>query len=194
MPVVLLDSGPLGILANPNNSSNPVRCRAWVASLINKDIAVVVPEIIAYELRRELIRRGRTSSLESLNHFRKTLPFLPTSKDVLEKAAELWATARARNESTAHDASIDIDVILSAHAILLAGQDGDYTVVATTNVRHIQRYTPADQWENITAENCFNPSLATSQRTRIFTPGLSPVVQASLAAGASPGDATEGLL
>ena len=51
---VLLDAGPLGLLSNPNNSPQPIACRAWLASLLAAGRQVVVPEITDYEVRREL--------------------------------------------------------------------------------------------------------------------------------------------
>lgn len=60
-------------------------------------------------------------------------------------AAELWADARRRGYATAGDQALDADVILAAQAITLGGS----TIVATTNVGHLGRYTQALLWDQI---------------------------------------------
>ena len=65
---VVLDSGPLGVLCNPNNHAQPVAIRAWVAALLAAGRRVIIPEIADYEVRRELPKRllsaTRPSSLQ----------------------------------------------------------------------------------------------------------------------------------
>jgi hypothetical protein len=64
---VLLDSGPLGLVTNPNNNPQAIACRAWLASLRAAGRQVVVPEITDYEVRRELIRIQSHSGLANLD-------------------------------------------------------------------------------------------------------------------------------
>ena len=56
--VIFLDSGPLGVLVNPNNHVTPVAMRNWLDALLAAGRRVILPEIADYEVRRELIRRG----------------------------------------------------------------------------------------------------------------------------------------
>ena len=60
---VLLDAGPLGLLTNPNNDSQAIASRAWLASLSAAGRQVFVPEVTDYEVRRELIRIQSHSAL-----------------------------------------------------------------------------------------------------------------------------------
>jgi hypothetical protein len=53
---------------------------------------VIVPGIADYELRRELIRAGKTSDLRRLDAVRSGFEFDPITQAALDKAAELWAT------------------------------------------------------------------------------------------------------
>lgn len=153
MPIVLLDSTPLSLLTHPANDKEPLECKALVKRLVLGDIQVAIPEIIDYEHRRELIRIKSQDSLKQLDLLKQALPPVPLKPRVMVKAAELWAWARNTGQQTAHDENIDIDVILAAQAIILAEEEQDYVVVATGNVKHIARYTPALHWKNIKLED-----------------------------------------
>ena len=56
-PVVLLDAGPLGLLAHTRPLPQPLACRQWVAGLAAANRRVLVPEIADYEVRRELVHQ-----------------------------------------------------------------------------------------------------------------------------------------
>jgi hypothetical protein len=64
------------------------------------------------------------------------------------KAAEFWAAARKMGRQSADDAWLDADMILAAQGMSLA-RDGDESVIATTNVRHLALFTPARIWREI---------------------------------------------
>ena len=53
--IVLLDAGPLGMITNPKSSPENQECKDWLANLVSKGIEIVIPEIVDYELRRELL-------------------------------------------------------------------------------------------------------------------------------------------
>ena len=54
--VVLLDTGPLGLVTNPKRSPQSVACAQWLQAFVAHGIRVIVPEIADYEVRRELPR------------------------------------------------------------------------------------------------------------------------------------------
>lgn len=108
----------------------------------------VVPGIADYEVRRELIRVGRTTGLARLDLFKQTFRYVPITTEAMLLAAELWATARRRGRPTASDAALDADVILAAQAQLLA-KDGDEVVIATTNPGHLAQFVDARPWQEI---------------------------------------------
>lgn len=144
--VVFLDSGPLGLLSNPNTSPQPVACRAWVARLRAAGRRVIVPEITDYEVRRELLRVSKALSVTLLDLLAQQLEYLPLTTVAMRRAAELWAQARQQGQQTAGDNTIDADMILAAQALTVGDPD---VIVATTNVGHLSRFVPAELWHNI---------------------------------------------
>jgi predicted nucleic acid-binding protein len=110
----------------------------------------VVPEIVDYEIRRELHRANLTPAISALDAFNAAEPgrLLTLNSADLRLAAELWARARNQGIPTADRFALDIDVILSAQALSLGLPPSDL-VVATGNVRHLSRFVPAEEWQNI---------------------------------------------
>lgn len=145
---IVLDSGPLGLLTNPNPSAPARSARAWADRHAEAGNRLVVPEIADYEIRRELLRAGRAEGVARLSALGAALGYLPLTTKAIRDAARLWAEARRSGLPTAHDAAIDGDVILAAQAQNLVAQ-GDEVVVATTNPEHIGRYVAAHRWSDI---------------------------------------------
>lgn len=146
--IVLLDSGPLGLLTHPKAHLPQAReCTQWIRSLGATGVRVLIPGIIDYEIRRELVRLRSTASLTRLDALRGTLGFDPVDTDVLTLAAHLWAAARQTGVQTAHNQHLDIDMILISHALLLEERFIDEKlIVATTNVQHLNRFVGAREW------------------------------------------------
>jgi len=144
--VVLLNTTPLGLLANPRHPPEVVACRRWATALRAAGRRIIVPEITDYEVRRELIRAKKTRSLALLDALAGMFEYLPLTTVAMRKAAELWAQARQQGQQTAADAALDADVILAGQALTLAVPN---FVVATTNVGHLSRFVPAEAWHNI---------------------------------------------
>jgi predicted nucleic acid-binding protein len=142
---VLIDSGPLGFVTNPRSSPTNDRCAAWLMSLALLGSQVVLPEIVDYEVRRGWLRVGNTVAISRLDQFKRDALYLPITTDAMLLAAELWADARRRGYATAGDQTLDADVIVAAQALTLGGD----TVIATTNVGHLGRFTQARLWEEI---------------------------------------------
>ncbi|MBP1464364.1 hypothetical protein EYB53_001465 [Candidatus Chloroploca sp. M-50] len=146
--VIVLDTGPLGIITNPNQTPDVVACTAWLRRMLASGARVVVPEIADYELRRELLRAGKQQGLRRLDTAGRTLDYVPLTTAAMRRAAELWAELRRQGLPTAAVRAIDADVILAAQA-LLTSVAGDTLVVATTNVAHLNRIVPAQRWQDI---------------------------------------------
>ena len=94
-------------------------CQKWLALRAEEGAELVVPEIIDYELRRELLRAGKSASvarLDALIHNR-LITFVPIDSSAMRRAAELWAQARRHGKPTAPGDALDVDVILAAQAI-----------------------------------------------------------------------------
>lgn len=138
--VVVLDSGPLGLIVHPGGPPVVNACRQWFNGLLQQGRRIVLPEIADYELRRELLRTGRMSSLRRLDGFAMTLEYLPLTTEAMRQAADFWALARQQGLPTADPHALDGDVILAAQAVSFDAA----VVVATTNVGHLTRFVPAD--------------------------------------------------
>jgi predicted nucleic acid-binding protein len=143
--IILIDSGPLGYATNPRSSPTNDRCGSWLAALATSGARVVLPEIVDYEVRRGWLRTRNADAIARLNQFKTEAEYLPITTAAMLLAAEFWADARQRGYATAGDQTLDADVILAAQAETLGGE----TVIATTNVDHLGRYTRAQLWEQI---------------------------------------------
>lgn len=105
------------------------------------------------------------------------LQYLPISSTAMRRAAELWAGARQKGQSTADDRSIDADVILAAQTLMVGAED---VIIATTNVGHLSRFTAAALLTELPAtlrldSSCMRP-LETGERARSSPFGLAGVV------------------
>jgi hypothetical protein len=124
MNIVVLDTGTLGLLTHPRARPDAVDCRRWAQALLFGSTRLIIPGIAEYELRRELVRAGKTLGLRRLDLARAGFEFDPISQAVLDKAAELWAAVRNAGLTTAHPAALDGDAILAAQTILAGGPGG----------------------------------------------------------------------
>lgn len=146
--IVVLDSGPLGLVSNPKGQADALRCGIWLRSLLDSGVRVIHPEIADYEVRRELLRGGKVTGLRRLDVFKSTLVYLPLTTSAMLLAAEFWADTRKQGRPTAPDDALDGDVILAAQAALLRETDRR-VVVATANVKHLSRFVDARHWSEI---------------------------------------------
>jgi hypothetical protein len=98
--IVLLDSGPLGMVTNPKALPECEACRSWLESLLIKNVVVKIPEIADYEVRRELLRANKLNGLRRLDELKNKLPYIPLDTQTMLKAAEFWAIARQTGQPT----------------------------------------------------------------------------------------------
>lgn len=141
--IVLLDAGPLGMISNPKATAVNRGCYEWMGALVVSGIEVFVPEIADYEVRRELLRAGKTQGIARLDLIKKTIGYLPITTSVILKAAELWAEVRRMGLPTADPKALDCDVIPAAQALEVNG------IVATENTGHLTRFVTAKDWRDI---------------------------------------------
>lgn len=148
--VLFLDSGPLGLLTHPLRSLEVIRLTDWVSECLVRGRLVMVPAIVYYELKRELLRAGRSASVTRLDAFVNATPgrYVPLSDEALRLAAEIWAAARQRGKPTAEAKALDIDVLIAAQALSFT-KIRSSVVIATTNVRHLSQFAEARHWKEI---------------------------------------------
>jgi predicted nucleic acid-binding protein len=148
--IVILDSGVLHTLISTSKVKEVTDCQDWFYYLLSRSALVVTSAICKYEVKRELIRRKKVQEINNLNQLKALIDFLPVDEPTLELAAKLWAEARNKGLPTADDLSLDADVIICAQYKLLAEEyPGRYVVIATTNVKHLSRFTEAKEWQEI---------------------------------------------
>ncbi|MGH9424994.1 MAG: type II toxin-antitoxin system VapC family toxin [Terriglobia bacterium] len=143
---VLLDTSVLSLVSNPRPSPLILACRQWTETLIQRGNKVFIPEIADYELRRELLRAKKTKGITKLDSLCPQFKYLPLTTTAMRQAAVFWAQARQQGQPTAADNTIDCDMILVAQAATLGAAN---FIIATTNIRHLTRFVPADLWQNI---------------------------------------------
>ena len=146
--LIVLDTGPLGMVTNPRATAHTAACHRWLAGLLARGVRVLIPEIADYELRRELLRAGKVAGLRRLDALVATMEYVPLTTGMMRHAAVLWAEARRQGRPTADAKALDGDVILAAQVILTA-VDADEAIVATENVGHLARFVTAYPWREI---------------------------------------------
>ncbi len=144
--VVILDSAPLGLLARRDGIPPVDACKQWLEGLLLRGARVLIPEIVDYELRRELLRLNNAESIARLDALHATMEYMPLTTSAMRRAAALWANARQSGQVTASEKALDGDVILAAQVLEL---NLSLTVVATDNVKHLALFTYAQKWQDI---------------------------------------------
>jgi len=145
---IFLDSSPLGLISNPAQSVEVVDITKWAKRCLAEGHKIYVPEVIDYEIRRELVRSGKTAGVRKLDSLRQTFRYVPITTSAMNLAADLWAQSRNRGTPTGDPKKLDIDVILSAQALSLGIPQAEL-IVATENSKHISQFAPAEEWQNI---------------------------------------------
>lgn len=144
--IILLDSGPLGLISNPKSSPLALQCNQRLQTALRQGSVILVPAITDYEVRRELIRADRAKGLQRLDFLKDEIGFLPLTSEALLKASELWAEVRRQGQPTADDKALDVDVILAAQALTIDASD---VMVATSNPKHLSRFVTVVDWVSV---------------------------------------------
>ena len=145
---IFLDSSPLGLLSKPVQSTEVVDITNWTAACLTAGHKIYVPEVIHYEVRRELLRAGKATGVAKLEGLKIIFRYVPITTAAIDLAAELWAKSRNRGTPTGDPKKLDIDVILAAQA-LTQGIPTSNLIIATENDKHLSRFAPADQWQHM---------------------------------------------
>ena len=149
--IVVLDTGPLGILTSPNRNAHETQAMLlWEQQMLSAGHFLLVPAIADYELRREHLRRGSSTSITELDRYVNAVEgrYLELTDSALKIAAQLWANTRNAGLTTADFRELDCDIVIAAQALDL-GLPEDELIVATGNIRHLSRLVRCDLWRNI---------------------------------------------
>jgi hypothetical protein len=141
--MVLLDTGPLGMFTTRGANLKNQECVRRVTGLIAAGAEVRAVGIADYENRRKLEHLDRKHPpairVARLATAVRLLGLLPTTDDVLNKAAEIWGHARHRAVASVPVEAIDGDSIMVAHAAIEFARTGVPVQIATCNSSDIQR-------------------------------------------------------
>jgi hypothetical protein len=86
-----------------------------------------------------------------LDDLYQLIDFLSVGDQILDSAADTWATARSSGQPTAGEFNLDADMIICATWQDLASRyPGQEVVIVTTNVRHLSRFATALIWQDLT--------------------------------------------
>ena len=145
--VLFLDSGPLGLITQPQRSHEVIAITDWLKDCLRAGARVLVPAIVYYEIKRELLRANKVIGIARLDAFVNATPdrYVPLTDDALRFAAELWAQSRRAGRPTADATALDIDVLLAAQALRFGGPP----IIATTNPKHLSQFVSARHWTDI---------------------------------------------
>ncbi len=151
--LILLDSGPLGMIVRAPSKPHVERCLARLKTILATGAVVVIPDIAHYEVRRELLRIRAVGSLRRLDYAldpSSGFDHLALTPGAIIKAAEFWAFVRQSGTPTASPDALDADAILAGQAAL-AGQPGDSVTIATTSLAHLNRFPGIDAqtWDRV---------------------------------------------
>lgn len=109
---------------------------------------IYIPEVIDYELRRELLRANKTNSVRKLDGLKAILRFLPITSAAMLLAADLWASFWQRGLAITDPKKLDVDVILAAQALTMGVAPEDL-IVATSNAALVSRFVRVVNRDNI---------------------------------------------
>ena len=149
-PTLDLDSGPLGLLTQPQRTESVFAITRWLEQQLRLGARVLVPAIVYYEIKRELLRARKMSGIRRLEDFVSADParYIPLSDQALHLAADLWARARQSGRPTAEPAALDIDVLIVAQSLSL-GLPESQVFVVTGNARHLSQFISTLDWRTL---------------------------------------------
>lgn len=106
--VLFLDSGPLGLITQPQRSHEVIAITDWLKDCLRAGARVLVPAIVYYEIKRELLRANKANGIARLDAFVNADPdrYVPLTDDALRFAHGLvgsgpsnWPPDRRRHGS-----------------------------------------------------------------------------------------------
>lgn len=88
--LIVLDTGPLGMVTNPRAAAQTAAGHRWLEGLLARGVHVLIPEIADDALRRELLRAGKVAGLRRLDALVATVEYVPFTTVMMRHAVVLW--------------------------------------------------------------------------------------------------------
>ena len=140
MKPFLLDSGPLGKLANPRRHPE---IAPWLDRQLLRQVPIYISEVADFEVRRSLLLDDLRASLARLDAFQQILNYAPITTADMRLAAEMWAAVRRRGKPTADPKALDCDVIIAAQAKRIGA------IIVIENIDHLALLANAKHWRDL---------------------------------------------
>ena len=147
--IIFLDTSVLGLVTHPRAKGEAKKCCEWMLQGLKAGEQFVIPEIADYELRRSYVLNDLSESLARLDELKKQISYCEITTAAMILAATFWARMRKEGSPTADDLDLDADMILAAQYEVYQAH-GQPKIVATTNLKHLDKLTTARTWESIT--------------------------------------------
>lgn len=151
---VYLDTGVVLLLLSPGKRHKEVnqQCVNWYLALLDRGHDIFIPDVVYHEAERGyLITRRKhphTKKLQALKALVSTggARRLSITSRAIDHASILWAYLRLNGIKVSEN-SFDADVMIAAQ--IRQHRVRDHQVIATTNVRHLERMVNASSWQDI---------------------------------------------
>lgn len=138
---LVLDTSVAGYLCHPRRYSD---VKLWYRGALGvRRYEFFLPEIVDFELRRELLRLKSGHALAALDAIPAEAKYIPLTTATMRDAAALWAGLWGKGLPVGSADALGADVILAAQARAV-----DATVV-TANPRHLGRMVPVAAWTDL---------------------------------------------
>ena len=82
---IALDSGPVGLLTTSIVSKDSIECERWMEEMSAGGHLIFLPEIVVYEIRRELLRINSKKGLLRLQTLNQNALFLAVNSPAMDK-------------------------------------------------------------------------------------------------------------
>ncbi len=153
--IVFLDTNILNLITTPGDRDEAEKCKMWFYTLLVRGAYITTSDICIYEISRgllaESLRRGKElEGLQELTELKNQIELQSVTQAVLNRAALVWAQSQYQGLPMTDAKRLDADAIICAHWQLLEEENqGRSVIIASTNLRHLNRFAIADLWQNV---------------------------------------------
>lgn len=151
--IILIDSGILGILSNPNESELNVKCENWLYEKFLRG-TILTSQVCKYEVKRSLLlnqkRNLQLAGINKLTELENLIDFISITEEDIEIACKLWVKSIIQGIQVAPEKDINFDIMICTQWERLKKENpGREIIIATDNLRHLTRFAQAQSWQNL---------------------------------------------
>ena len=121
------------------------RVPRWLDRVVSAGYEVVIPEVVDYEVRRELVRLGASAGLKRLDGLQSRFAYLPITTAAMVRAADCGPSCAGLGCRRPGRATWT--PTRSSRSGGHAGLPDEAVIIATANLRHLGRFPGLDARE-----------------------------------------------